>query len=161
MGAPASEESGMIRKIDHIGIACRDAAKAEAFYSGVLGLPVVARETLDAMRLRVVKVRASEIVLELLEPLPGEDVVSKFLAKNGEGMHHVCFEVGDVAAATAELKAKGYTPVWDEPRVGAGGHLVNFLKPKETGGVLIELSQPASNSRSEVPEDPRNRPRCS
>lgn len=130
-----------LRKIDHIGIACRDAAKAEAFYSGVLGLPVVARETLEAMRLRVVKVRASEVVLELLEPLPGEDVVSKFLAKNGEGMHHVCFEVDDVNAATAELAAKGYTPVWDTPRVGAGGDRVNFLRPKETGGVLIELSE--------------------
>ncbi|MBI2900593.1 MAG: methylmalonyl-CoA epimerase [Planctomycetes bacterium] len=130
-----------IRKIDHIGLACRDAAKAEAFYHGVLGLPVEEREDLDEMKLRVVKVRSSEVVLELLEPQAGEETVTRFLAKNGEGIHHLCFEVENVAAATAYLIGRGYAPVWDKPRPGAGGKLVNFLKPKETGGVLIELSQ--------------------
>ncbi len=148
-----------IAKIDHIGMACRDAAKAEAFYHGILGLPVVARETLESMKLRVVKVRASEVVLELLEPQPGEEVLSKFLALNGEGMHHVCFEVEDVAAATEELKTKGYALVWDQAQIGAGGRRVNFLRPKETGGVLIELSQRASSPRSEDPASPRN-PGC-
>jgi methylmalonyl-CoA epimerase len=130
-----------IGKIDHLGLACRSAEAAEKLYAGALGLPVVHRETLDAMKLKVVKIRTGESVLELLEPLPGEDVVSKFLASRGEGIHHVCFQVEDVAAATAELKAKGYTPVWPQPRKGAEGKWVNFLKPKETFGTLIELSQ--------------------
>lgn len=130
-----------ITKIEHIGIACASAEKAEAFYHGVLGLPVVARETLEHMKLKVVKVQASEVVLELLEPQAGEDVVSKFLANRGEGIHHICFEVENVAEATAYLKEKGYTTVWDAPRRGAGGKWVNFLKPRETGGVLIELNQ--------------------
>ncbi len=135
-----------IRKIEHLGIAVRSVAEAEALYAGVLGLPVVARETLDAMKLKIIKVASGESVLELLEPLPGEDVISKFLATRGPGIHHICFEVDDVAAATAELKTRGYATVWPAPRMGAGHRLVNFMKPKECGGVLIELNQaPASH----------------
>lgn len=133
-----------IRRIEHLGIAVRSVAEAEALYHGTLGLPVVDRETLEDMKLRVVKVAAGPSVLELLEPLEGETVISKFLASHGPGIHHVCFEVDDVAAATDELRAKGYSLVWDAPRPGAGHRLVNFLKPKETGGVLIELNQPRS-----------------
>jgi methylmalonyl-CoA epimerase len=131
-----------ITKIEHIGIACASAAKAEGFYRDVLGLPVVSREEIPHMKLHVVKVRASEVVLELLEPQAGEEVISKFLAKSGEGIHHICFEVENVDEATAYLKAKGYTPVWEKPQAGAGGKRVNFLRPKETGGVLIEINEP-------------------
>jgi len=138
----------MIRKIEHIGIACRSVEKAEAFYHGVLGLPVVSRETVDSMKLRVVKIQASEVVLELLEPQAGEEVIRKFLAKNGEGIHHLCFEVEDVAGAMRALKAKGYTPLWEEPKVGAGGRRVNFLRPKETGGVLLEINESLRTSPS-------------
>ena len=130
-----------IGRIDHLGLACRSAEAAERFYAGVLGLPVTSRETLADMKLKVVKVRSGESVLELLEPLEGEEVVSKFLSARGEGVHHVCFAVDDVRKATEELRSKGYAPVWPEPRKGAGGHWVNFLRPKETFGVLLELSQ--------------------
>ncbi len=132
-----------IRRIEHLGLACRSAEAAAKFYSEVLGLPVVARETLADMKLKVVKVGAGQSVLELLEPLEGEGVVSKFLAARGEGLHHVCFEVEDLVAATAELRAKGYVPLWDEPRKGAGGRWVNFLRPKDAFGMLIELNEPA------------------
>ncbi len=140
-----------IGKIDHLGLACRSAEAAENFYAGVLGLPVVHRETLDVLKLKVVKVRSGESVLELLEPLPGEDVITKFLATRGEGIHHVCFVVEDVAAATAELSAKGYTPVWPAPRPGAEGRIVNFLRPRETFGVLIELSERPATSAGRPP----------
>lgn len=132
-----------VRKIEHLGIACRSAERAAAFWADVLGLPVVARETLPAMRLKVVKVRAGESVLELLEPLEGEEVISKFLASRGEGFHHVCFEVEDVEEATRELRARGYEPVWEAPRAGAGGRKVNFLRPRDAFGVLVELAGPA------------------
>ncbi|MBI2932097.1 MAG: methylmalonyl-CoA epimerase [Planctomycetes bacterium] len=132
-----------IRKIEHLGIAVRSAAEAEKLYAEALGLSVVARETLDEMKLRVVKVASGETVLELLEPLEGETVIRKFLAERGPGIHHICFEVDDVAAATEELKRKGYSTVWEEPHLGAGGRRVNFLRPKECGGVLIELNEPA------------------
>jgi methylmalonyl-CoA/ethylmalonyl-CoA epimerase len=130
-----------IRKIEHLGMACRSADAAATFYADVLGLPVVARETLPDMKLKVVKVRTGESVLELLEPLEGEPVISKFLATRGEGIHHVCREVEDIRDAIRELKSKGYAPLWDEPKVGAGGKWVTFLRPKDTFGVLIELNQ--------------------
>lgn len=130
-----------IQKIEHLGLACRSADAAAQFYSGVLGLPVVARETIAAMNLKVVKVRSGESVLELLEPMPGESVISKFLASHGEGLHHICFQVENIREAVRELQAKGLSPLWDEPRVGAGGKWVNFLRPKETFGVLVELAQ--------------------
>ena len=96
-----------ILKIEHLGLACRSVEAAAKFYSEVLGLPVVARETLDDMKLKVVKVRTGESVLELLEPMDGEPVISKFLASRGEGIHHVCLEVEDIREAIRELKAKG------------------------------------------------------
>jgi methylmalonyl-CoA/ethylmalonyl-CoA epimerase len=130
-----------IRKIEHLGLACRSVEAAATFYSEVLGLPIVARETLDDMKLKVVKVRTGESVLELLEPMDGEPVISKFLAARGEGIHHVCLEVEDIREAIRELKAKGYSPLWDEPKVGAGGKWVTFLRPKDTFGVLLELNQ--------------------
>jgi methylmalonyl-CoA/ethylmalonyl-CoA epimerase len=130
-----------ILKIEHLGLACRSVEAAAKFYSEVLGLPVVARETLDDMKLKVVKVRTGESVLELLEPMDGEPVISKFLASRGEGIHHVCLEVEDIREAIRELKAKGYAPLWDEPKVGAGGKWVTFLRPKDTFGVLLELNQ--------------------
>lgn len=130
-----------IRKIEHLGMACRSAEAAAAFYNGVLGLPVVSRETLDDMKLKVVKVKTGESVLELLEPLDGEPVISKFLATRGEGIHHVCLAVEDIREAIRELKARGYSPLWDEPKVGAGGKWVTFLRPKDTFGVLLELNQ--------------------
>jgi methylmalonyl-CoA/ethylmalonyl-CoA epimerase len=130
-----------ILKIEHLGLACRSADGVADFYSGVLGLPVVAREMLADMKLKVVKVQSGESVLELLEPLDGEQVISKFLAARGEGIHHVCFQVEDLRGAIQELKEKGYAPLWEEPRAGAGGKWVTFLRPKETFGVLIELNQ--------------------
>jgi methylmalonyl-CoA/ethylmalonyl-CoA epimerase len=130
-----------IRKIEHLGLACRSAEAAAKFYADVLGLPVVARETLDDMKLKVIKVGAGESVLELLEPLEGEPVISKFLGSRGEGIHHLCLEVEDIREAIRELKEKGYSPLWDEPKVGAGGKWVTFLRPKDTFGVLLELNQ--------------------
>ncbi|MBV8881651.1 MAG: methylmalonyl-CoA epimerase [Planctomycetaceae bacterium] len=130
-----------IRKIEHLGLACASADAAAKFYTEVLGLPVVSRETLADMKLQVVKVQVGESVLELLQPQAGEPVISKFLGARGEGIHHVCLEVEDIREAIRELKAKGYNPLWDEPKVGAGGKWVTFLRPKETFGVLLELNQ--------------------
>ena len=130
-----------ILKIEHLGLVCRSSEAAAKFYTEVLGLPVVARETLADMKLKVVKVEAGESVLELLEPMEGEPVISKFLGSHGEGIHHLCLEVEDIREAIRELQAKGYSPLWDEPKVGAGGKWVTFLRPKETFGVLLELNQ--------------------
>lgn len=132
-----------IRKIDHLGIGVSSLEEALKLYRDVLGMPVADMEILGGMKLKVIKVTAGDTVLELLEPLPGETVISKFLATRGGGIHHVCFEVDDVRGATMELASKGYEPLWPEPRRGAGNRLVNFLRPKKTLGVLIEINQPA------------------
>ena len=131
-----------IRKIDHLGIGVASLEEALKLYRDVLGLPVADLEVLGDMKLKVIKVQAGDTVLELLEPLAGETVISKFLATRGGGIHHVCFEVDDVRGATMELASKGYEPLWPEPRRGAGNRLVNFLRPKKTLGVLIEINQP-------------------
>ena len=131
-----------IRKIEHLGIGVPNLEEAMKLYRDALGLPVADLELLADMKLKVIKVQAGDTVLELLEPLPGETVISKFIAEKRGGIHHICFEVDNVMAATAELSAKGYEPLWPEPRPGAGGRLVNFLRPKQTGGVLIEFNQP-------------------
>lgn len=130
-----------ILKIEHLGLACRSSEEAARFYSDVLGLPIVSRETLADMKLRVVKVKAGDTVLEFLEPLEGEPVVSKFLGQHGQGFHHLCFEVEDIRKATDELERKGYVTLWEEPKRGAGGKWVNFLRPRDTFGVLIEFNQ--------------------
>lgn len=78
--------------------------------------------------------------VELLEPTGPDTPIGKFIAKNGEGLHHLCFKVKDVAAKQAEMETKGYRFIYPAARIGAGGCLVNFIHPKSTGGVLIEIS---------------------
>ena len=133
-----------IRKIEHVGIAVRSAEAARDFYAGRLDLAAVSDETIDEMKLRIVKIEVGETVLELLEPLAGEAVISRFLDKRGEGIHHICFGVDDVAAATGEAGRRGCRVLWEEPRRGAGGRRVNFLHPVH--GVLIEFNEPRRNA---------------
>ncbi|MBY0515762.1 MAG: methylmalonyl-CoA epimerase [Bacteriovoracaceae bacterium] len=78
--------------------------------------------------------------IELLEPLNAESAIGKFIAQKGEGIHHLCFKVSDVKAKQMEMQAQGYKFIYSEPKLGAGGCLVNFIHPKSTGGVLIEIS---------------------
>jgi len=108
---------------------------------------VVSRESIPDMKLQVVKVKVGESVLELLEPQEGEGVLTKFLGTRGEGIHHICLEVDDIRGAIRELRAKGYSPLWEEPKIGAGGKWVTFLRPKETFGVLLELNQDREGNR--------------
>ena len=134
-------------KVDHIGIACRSAETTARFYTGGLGLAIVSRETLEEMKLKVIKIGCGETVLELLEPLEGEEVIRRFLETRGEGFHHICYAVEDVQAAADDLRSKGYTPLWEEPRRGAGGCRVQFLRPRNTFGMLVELSQEGSGRK--------------
>jgi methylmalonyl-CoA epimerase len=128
-------------KIDHIGVAVRSIDEAAKLFAGALGGKVVHREVVAHMKLKICKIELGGVIVELLEPAEaGEETVSKFLAKRGEGIHHVCYAVPDLEAAVAKLSAKGYKPIWDRPRKGASGKLVTFLHPKDTHGVLIELT---------------------
>ena len=128
--------------LDHLGIAVRSLATAKSIYEK-LGLPVTAEEVVDAEKVRVVMVPVGETRLELLEPTSDESVIAKFIAKRGEGLHHISMRVPDLVALVEKLKADGVRLVSNEIKVGAGGHRYVFVHPSSAGGVLLELVESA------------------
>ena len=132
-------------KIDHLGIAVHSIEEALGFYRDALGLDVAHTETVADQGVNVAMLLVGESRVELLEPTGGETPVGKFLAKRGPGLHHVCYRVDDIRGALARLRAAGARLIDEEPRLGAGNCLVAFVHPSATGGVLVELSQPADS----------------
>lgn len=128
-------------KVEHIGIAVKDIGKAAKFYEDVLGCHVSEEIDVRERKLRIAFIDISGVKLEFLMPTDEESVLAKFIDKRGEGIHHICFEVEDVEGAVVELKEKGVELVDDEPRTGAEGKKIIFIKPKSTHGVLIELKE--------------------
>jgi methylmalonyl-CoA epimerase len=124
--------------IDHLGIAVKSLAEAKAIYEK-LGLSVSPEETVEQEKVRLVMVPVGESRLELLEPTSEDSTIARFIAKRGEGLHHVCMRVPDLAAAVAKLKKDGVRLVSEEIRTGAGGHRYVFVHPSSAGGVLLEL----------------------
>jgi methylmalonyl-CoA epimerase len=124
--------------IDHLGIAVKSLAASKAIYQK-LGMTVSPEELVEAEQVRVVMVPVGEARLELLEPTSEDSVIAKFIAKRGEGLHHVSLRVPDLTAAVARLKRDGVRLVSEEIKVGAGGHRYVFVHPSSTGGVLLEL----------------------
>ena len=106
-----------------------------------LGLSVSAEETIPHERVRLVMVPVGESRLELLEATSEDSTIAKFIAKRGEGLHHVCMRVPDLSAAVARLKKDGVRLVSEEIKTGADGHRYVFVHPSSTGGVLLELVQ--------------------
>jgi methylmalonyl-CoA epimerase len=127
-------------EIDHLGIAVNSLAAAKSIYEK-LGLSVSPEETVDQEEVRLVMVPVGESRLELLEAMSENSPIAKFIARRGEGLHHVCLKVPDLAAAVERLKKDGVRLVSEEIKVGAGGHNYVFVHPSSTGGVLLELVQ--------------------
>lgn len=127
-------------QIDHLGIAVKSLAAARSIYEK-LGLNVSPEETVEHEKVRIVMVPVGESRLELLEPTSDDSTIAKFLAKRGEGLHHVCLKVPDLRAAVERLKNDGVRLVSEEIKTGAGGHRYVFVHPASTGGVLLELVQ--------------------
>jgi methylmalonyl-CoA epimerase len=125
-------------QIDHIGIAVRSLAAAKAIYQK-LGLSVSAEETVEQEQVKLVMVPLGESRLELLEATSEDSTIAKFVAKRGEGLHHVCLRVPDLSAAVERLKKDGLRLVSEEIKIGAGGHKYVFVHPSSAGGVLLEL----------------------
>ena len=140
-----------LTRIDHVGIACHDLEAAVEFYTTTFGLRVVARETHADQGVREAMLvvhdgadSASALggsYVQLLQPLSEDSPVGKFLAKRGEGLHHVGYGVADVGAALTELSASGIRLIDERPRHGSMGAAIAFLHPKSLGGVLTELVQ--------------------
>jgi methylmalonyl-CoA epimerase len=125
-------------QIDHIGIAVKSLAAAKAIYEKI-GLSVSPEETVEQEQVRLVMVPVGESRLELLEATSENSMIAKFIAKRGEGLHHVCLRVSDLPAAVARLKKDGVRLVSEEIKTGAGGHKYVFVHPSSTSGVLLEL----------------------
>ena len=125
-------------QIDHLGIAVKSLTAAKSIYEK-LGLSVSPEEIVEQEKVRLVMVPVGEARLELLEATSEDSTIAKFIAKRGEGLHHVCMRVPDLASAVRKLKDDGVRLISEEIKTGAGGHRYVFVHPESTGGVLLEL----------------------
>jgi len=125
-------------KIDHLGIAVKSLSAAKGIYEN-LGLSLSAEEVVDAEQVRLVMIPLGESRLELLEATSENSPVAKFIARRGEGLHHISLRVPDLAATVERLKKNGIRLVSEQIRIGAGGHRYIFVHPSSAAGVLIEL----------------------
>ena len=131
-------------RLDHIGIAVASIDESLPIYRA-LGLTETAREPVASQGVVTAFLPLGDTRLELLEPVGPDSSIAKFLAKRGPGIHHVCFAVDDLEDALADLASRGFRLVNETPVPGAGGKRVAFLHPSAGNGVLIELSERASN----------------
>ena len=132
----------MYSKIDHVGIAVKSLSEALRVYSEAMGLRVDRIEDVPEQGTRVSILPIGESRLELLEPAGADSPVARFLTKRGEGLHHICLRVENIAQEINKLLAAGVRMIDQTPRRGADGCLVAFVHPASARGVLIELSQP-------------------
>jgi methylmalonyl-CoA/ethylmalonyl-CoA epimerase len=134
--------------IDHVGIAVRDLDEAIAFYRDTFGMETVHEETNEEQGVReaMVAVGGPDVPgprLQLLAPLSPDSTIARFIDRSGPGLQQLAYRVDDVEAVSAVLRERGLRLLYDEPRRGTSGSRVNFVHPKDAGGVLVELVQPA------------------
>ncbi|MEV8513105.1 methylmalonyl-CoA epimerase [Dactylosporangium sp. NPDC051484] len=135
-----------IQRIDHVGIAVADLDEAIAFYARVFGMRCVHEEVNEAQGVREAMLSVGPTpeggCLQLLAPLSPTSTIAKFLDRSGPGMQQLAYTVADVDAACAALRERGVRLLYDEPRPGTAGSRINFVHPKDAGGVLVELVEP-------------------
>ncbi|MEA2395311.1 MAG: methylmalonyl-CoA/ethylmalonyl-CoA epimerase [Solirubrobacteraceae bacterium] len=131
----------MFERVDHIGIAVDDLDAAIAVHERDYEMELVHREIIEEQGVEAVLLDVGEGHVELLRPLSAQTPVGRFLAKQGPGLHHVAYQVVDVAAALAALRERGMELIDQTPRVGIRGSLVAFLHPSSSAGVLTEIVQ--------------------
>ena len=128
-------------KIEHIGIAVKDLETANKIYTKLFGIPPYKTETVKSENVSTSFFKIGESKIELLEATDPESAIAKFIAKKGEGIHHIAYAVDDIVAEMKRLKNEGFVILNNEPKKGADNKLVCFLHPKSTNGVLVELCQ--------------------
>ena len=133
----------MFGRIDHMGVAVEDLDAAIALYETHFEMELVHRETVDSQGVEAVLLDVGDGHVELLAPLGPDTAVGKFLARNGQGLHHVAYAVDDIDAELPRLAAAGIELIDSAPRVGIRESRVAFLHPRSTGGVLTEIVEPA------------------
>ena len=147
-GAPLDLPAHLFTAIDHVGIAVRDLDVAMAFYRDTYGMEVLHEETNEEQGVReaMVAVGDSGSCIQLLAPLNESSTIAKFLERSGPGIQQLAFRVTDVEAVAAILRERGLRLLYDAPRRGTSDSRVNFIHPKDAGGVLVELVQPAAGA---------------
>ncbi|RPD43710.1 methylmalonyl-CoA epimerase [Paracnuella aquatica] len=128
-------------KVEHIGIAVKSLQQSVPLFEKLLNTPCYKTEEVTTENVATAFFQKGESKIELLESTRPDGVISRFIEKRGEGMHHIAFAVADIEAEMARLKAEGFTLLNEVPKPGADGKLVCFVHPKDTNGVLIELCQ--------------------
>lgn len=134
----------MLRRIEHVALAVEDLDAAIAHYRDIWGLEVSHRELVDDQGVEEAMLPLGESFLQLLGATGPDTTVGKFIARRGEGLHHIAYEVDDLDATLAELKQKDVPLIDETPRRGGRGHMVAFVHPKGNHGLLVELIQKPS-----------------
>jgi methylmalonyl-CoA/ethylmalonyl-CoA epimerase len=143
--ALARTAPALVTAVDHVGIAVADLDEAIAWYESTLGLVATHTETNEEQGVREAMLSAPGdpgAAVQLLAPLRPDSPIGKFLDRNGPGIQQMAYRVADIDAACADLRAKGVRLLYPEPRRGTAGSRINFVHPKDAGGVLVELVQP-------------------
>jgi methylmalonyl-CoA/ethylmalonyl-CoA epimerase len=130
-----------MQKVEHIGIAVSSLAVSVPLFEKLLNTPCYKTEEVEAERVNTAFFKTGESKIELLESMDSAGVITRFIAKEGEGMHHIAFAVDNIEAEMKRLEKEGFVLLNDKPKKGADNKLVCFLHPKHTNGVLIELCQ--------------------
>ncbi len=131
----------MMQKIEHLGIAVKDLKEANKIYQALLGVAPYKEERVASEGVVTSFFKTGESKIELLAATNENSPIAKFIAKKGEGIHHIAFAVADINAEVARLKKEGFVVLNDEPKRGADNKMVVFLHPKSANGVLVELCQ--------------------
>ena len=134
-----SAVAAIATRIDHVGIAVPDLDEAIAMYRNAFGLESVHEEVNEEQGVREAMLRIGDGYIQLLAPLSDDSPIGKFLARSGPGIQQVAFGVDDIDAAGEHLRSAGVRVLYDVPKTGTGGSRVNFVHPKDCGGVLVEL----------------------
>jgi len=144
-----SPANSLFAAIDHVGIAVPDLDDAIDFYRETFGILSVHEETNEELGVReaMLAVGDGTTRIQLLAPLSADSTIAKFLDRNGPGVQQLAFTVADIEAVSATLRGRGLRLLYDEPRRGTSDSRVNFIHPKDAGGVLVELVQPSPTDR--------------
>jgi methylmalonyl-CoA/ethylmalonyl-CoA epimerase len=134
-----------ILRIDHVGLAVPDLDEAKAFYADTFGIVSVHEETNEEQGVReaMLAVGDGTTRIQLLAPLNEHSTIAKFIGRSGPGMQQLAYTVDDIEQTSADLRSRGLRLLYDEPKRGTSDSRVNFIHPKDAGGVLVELVEPA------------------
>jgi methylmalonyl-CoA/ethylmalonyl-CoA epimerase len=131
----------MINKIEHIGIAIKDAKSSVELFSKLFNTQPYKKESVVSEKVNTIFFQVGGNKIELLEATSSESAIAKFIEKKGEGIHHIAFDVENIFEEIKRLKSEGFVFINEEPKHGADNKLIAFIHPKSSNGVLIELCQ--------------------